>query len=271
MKNNLRGLNLRTVCEESLCPNISECFSNNVATFMILGDVCTRQCAFCAVKKGKPFMNDKDEPHRVAKAVEFLGLKYVVVTSPSRDDLPDGGAAMFRETVVAIKKSNPAAKIEILIPDFSGNSAAIKKVCDCPADIISHNIETVPSLYKKIRTGAEYLQSLEVLKLIKKYGKKILTKSGIMLGLGETEVEVLKVFDDLRGVNCDFLTLGQYLAPSKRHCPVKEYITLEKFAFFEGKAYALGFAKVKSSPYVRSSYLAHDFLSSPSGDSTIRN
>lgn len=260
MKQFLRKSDIVTVCEESRCPNISECFSNKVATFMILGSICSRKCSFCAVTKGVPTAIDSFEPKRVAKAVESLNLNYVVITSPCRDDLADGGASIFAETVAEIKKLSFSKKIEILIPDFAGNREAIENVCSALADVISHNIETVPSLYVKVRNGADYRRSLEVLRLVKEFNKKIFTKSGLMLGLGETEDEVIDAFRDLKKAGCDFLTLGQYLAPSAKHYSVKEYITPERFVYFEKKAYALGFVKVKSSPYVRSSYLAHDFL-----------
>lgn len=227
---------------------------------MILGNVCNRKCGFCAINQGKQAPVDETEPKRVAQAVKKLNLNYVVVTSPCRDDLRDGGAKIYFETVTKIKKLKPLRRVEILIPDFLGDKSAIEKVSVSSVDVIAHNIETVPSLYKKVRNNAEYLRSLKVLKLVKEFNKKVFTKSGLMLGLGETEEEVLEVLKDLRSVGCDFLTLGQYLAPSLRHYPVKEYVTLLKFAAFEKKAYALGFAKVKSSPYVRSSYLAHDFL-----------
>jgi lipoic acid synthetase len=227
---------------------------------MILGDICTRKCAFCAVTKGVPAAVDKFEPERVVKAVENLNLKHVVITSPSRDDLADGGADIFAKTVTKIKEMNSSRKVEILIPDFSGSKDSIEKVCTAPVDIVGHNIETIPSLYEKVRNGASYPRSLEVLKMVKEINRRIFTKSGLMLGLGETEEEVIGVLRDLRGVDCDFLTLGQYLAPSAGHFPVKEYVTLEKFAYFAQKAHNLGFVNVKSSPYVRSSYLAHEFI-----------
>jgi lipoic acid synthetase len=260
LKETLRYLSLNTVCEESLCPNIAECFSQGVATFMILGDICTRQCSFCAVIRGRPKGVDQREPQRIAEAVKELNLGYIVVTSPSRDDLEDGGAEFFCNTIRAIKSVNSAKKVEILIPDFSGNRKSIEKVAGSGASVIAHNLETVPSLYIKVREGASYQRSLEVLRLIKELNCEVFTKSGLILGLGERLNEIIAVFEDLRKVGCDFLTLGQYLPPSTRHYPLKEYVSPEMFSYLEEKAYALGFKKVKSSPYVRSSYLAHTFI-----------
>lgn len=257
VKELLRELNLNTVCEESLCPNISECFKARTATFMILGDTCTRKCRFCAVTKGFPLKVDYNEPLRIALAVEKLQLQYVVITSPTRDDLEDGGAEIYCRTIETIKNLIFAPKVEILIPDFLGLPEIIKKVARAGADVISHNIETVPSLYIKVREGADYRRSLNVLKLIKEENPKITTKTGLMLGLGENEPQILEVLTDLRGVSCDFLTLGQYLPPSRAHYPLKEYILPEKFADLEEKALKLGFKAVKSSPYTRSSYFAH--------------
>ena len=260
MKNFLRVSELHTVCEESLCPNISECFSEGTATFMILGDNCTRGCKFCAVNKEKPSVIDWDEPKRLAKAVKKLSLHYVVITSPARDDISDGGAELFYRTIEEIKNMDNSIKVEILIPDFLGKSEALIKVASSKADVISHNLETVPFLYADIRPQADYKRSLAVLKALKELNRNIFTKSGIMLGLGEEEKQILDVFCDLRKSECDFLTLGQYLAPSLKHHPVKEYITPDKFRFLEKTAYNFGFKKVKSSPYVRSSYLASQFL-----------
>ena len=250
-------LNLHTVCQESLCPNISECFSSGVATFMILGNICTRQCQFCRVTKSQPDKPDYDEPQRVAEAVRRLELSYVVITSPTRDDLDDRGGDFFCRTVKAVKQINPSCRVEILIPDFGGKIDVLEKIAHCGAGVIGHNLETVPSLYIKVRKGADYQRSLEVLKVIKLSNKNMSTKSGLMLGLGEEKDEVLAVFDDLRRVNCDFLTLGQYLAPSREHYPVKQYILPEVFQFFYCQAQKRGFRGVKSDPYVRSSYLAH--------------
>ena len=260
MKNFLRTSKLHTVCEESFCPNISECFNEGVATFMILGNNCTRSCKFCAVNKETACAIDWNEPKRIAQAVKRLNLHYIVITSPARDDISDGGAELFYRTIEEIKNMDSSKKVEILIPDFLGNSEALIKIANSRADVISHNLETVPSLYANIRPQADYARSLAVLKTIKQLNRSIFTKSGIMLGLGEEEKQIIDTFLDLRKSECDFLTLGQYLAPSLRHYPVKEYITPNKFLSLEKIAYSLGFKKVKSSPYVRSSYLASQFL-----------
>lgn len=260
VKRLLKGLSLHTVCQESLCPNISECFSHNAATFMILGNICTRQCQFCNVKKATPTSIDHDEPQRVKEAVGALNLKYVVITSPTRDDLDDGGASVFADTVKKIKDFDPNIKVETLIPDFLGDEQSVEIVANSSADVISHNLETVSSLYAQVRKGADYTRSLRVLRLLKEKNSNIYTKSGLMLGLGETQPQLLHTLGDLRMVGCDFLTLGQYLPPSVKHFPLKEYISPEKFLFFEKKAIKLGFKAVKSSPYTRSSYFAHTFL-----------
>jgi lipoic acid synthetase len=260
MKETLRKFNARTVCEKALCPNIADCFNYGVATFLILGDVCTRDCAFCAVTKGTPKEPDLREPQNILKAVRILNLSYVVITSPTRDDLKDAGASLFYQAVKAIKNFAPAIKVEILIPDFLGKRSLIKQVVAAGPDVVSHNLETTPSLYGKVRKGADYQRSLKVLKAIKQANSTIYTKSGIMLGLGEQEMEILQVFEDLRRIDCDFLTLGQYLAPSQKHYPVKAFISPKKFQYFAKEAYSLGFKAVKSSPYCRSSYLAHTFL-----------
>ncbi len=258
IKKLLRGLKIHTVCQEAFCPNISECFNCGVATFLILGDVCTRRCAFCGVKKGQPAPVDKEEPERIKEAVRKMALDYVVITSPTRDDIKDGGAAYFCETTKQILSLNDSMKVELLIPDFSGNLYSLEKVSSCGAAVIAHNLETVPSLYAQVRKGADYKRSLDVLSTVKSLKNNILTKSGIMLGLGETEAEVLGVLSDLRATGCDFLTLGQYLPPSlKKHFPLKEYIHPEKFDYFKNKALKIGFKSVKSSPYTRSSYMAH--------------
>jgi len=260
MKKFLRTLKLHTVCEESLCPNVSECFGEGIATFMILGDSCTRNCKFCAVNKKEPSGIDWDEPKRIAEAVKRLNLSYIVITSPTRDDIADGGAELFCRTIEEIKNLDSSKKVEILIPDFLGKAGPLTKVANSRADVISHNLETVPHLYADIRPQASYKRSLSVLKTLKELNKNIFTKSGIMLGLGEEERQVIDVFYDLLRADCDFLTLGQYLAPSLSHYPVKEYITPAKFLSLEKMAYNLGFKKVKSSPYSRSSYMASQFL-----------
>jgi lipoic acid synthetase len=252
----LRALNLHTVCEEANCPNIGECFCKGTVTFMIMGRHCTRNCSFCNVTKMPPQPLDKNEPQNIAEAVKKLGVKYIVITSVTRDDLPDGGGAHFADVVTAIRESlkeNPP-KIETLIPDFKGDYDALLKVIAAKPDVISHNIETVPRLYPKVRAMADYERSLRVLKNIGKNG--IITKSGIMLGLGETEEEVIRTFKDLREAGCQLLTIGQYLSPSKRHYPVQSYITPEEFEKYRKTALGIGFSHVASAPLVRSSYMA---------------
>ncbi len=262
MKELLREFGLETVCEQAMCPNIGECFKQKQATFLILGKYCTRMCSFCNIQKGKPSVVDPDEPRRVAMAVEKLGLKHVVVTSVTRDDLSDGGSDSFFNTVLEIRKKNPGITIEILIPDFKLSIDALAKVACAFPDIIAHNIETVPSLYSFVRRRADYRRSLEVLRQIKNISPAIKTKSGIMLGLGEIQEEVLMSMADLRSCGCDFLSLGQYLAPSKRHYPVKEYIEPERFEFYSRQGRKMGFLHVESAAYVRSSYMADNYLHS---------
>lgn len=257
----LRGLSLNTVCQSALCPNIGECFTKKHATFLILGKNCTRNCRFCGVSKNKPEAIDLEESKRVAEAASRLGLKHVVITSVTRDDLEDGGALVFSESVKEVRKCLPAANIEVLIPDFKGEKKALEIVVKSFPDIIAHNVETVPSLYQEVRNNALYLRSLSVLKSSKEINANIFTKSGIMLGLGEREDEVLEVFADLVKVGCDFLSIGQYLAPSKEHYPVKEYIALEKFEELRKIALKQGFRFVVSGPYVRSSYQASEYIS----------
>ncbi len=256
----LKDLNLHTVCQEALCPNISECFSKGVATFMILGDVCTRNCRFCGVKKGQPKEVDFQEPKRIKEAVKRLKLSYVVITSPTRDDLTDEGATLFYLTVKELKTLDFVKAVEVLIPDFSGKKHLLEIVLQSYPTVVSHNIETVPSLYPSIRCGADYQRSLKILSWSKEIAPCIYTKSGIMLGLGEKDEEVMEVLKDLRNVGCDFLSIGQYLPPSKTHIPPKEYIPYEKFEEWERIATGLGFKKVMSRPYVRSSYLAHTYF-----------
>jgi len=260
MKSILRGMKLETVCEQASCPNIGECFSRSQATFLILGRQCTRSCSFCNITKGKPSAPDKREPDRVAEAVNKLGLKHVVITSVTRDDLADGGAEIFADTVLNIRKNTPQTKIELLIPDFNLSMGPLKVVVESAPDIIAHNVETVPSLYGVVRQGSDYRRSLEVLGTIKKISPCIKTKSGIMLGMGEKEAEIIAVMGDLRAVGCELLNIGQYLAPSKLHYPVKEYITPEQFAYYKEKALSMGFSHVESGPYVRSSYMAGEYL-----------
>jgi lipoyl synthase len=249
---------LNTVCREAVCPNITECFRNRQATFLILGKSCTRLCSFCNVTKVTPLPADPDEPARIARAVSRLGLTHVVITSPTRDDLPDGGALLYGATVAAIRGESPGARIELLIPDFLGNRESIAAVVAAGPDIIGHNVETVPRLYH-VRSGADYLRSLAVLETVLALDPGMKTKSGIMVGLGETEEEVLAVFADLRRAGCAYLSVGQYLAPSRRHFPVQEFITPESFELYREKALALGFEHVESGPYVRSSYHAEQY------------
>ncbi len=259
MKSFLRDMKLETVCEAASCPNIGECFSRSHATFLILGKQCTRSCSFCNVIKGKPLPPDIDEPARVAMAVKRLALKHVVITSVTRDDLRDGGAGIFADTVLNIRKNTPQVTIELLIPDFKLSLDPLRTVAGSGPDIIAHNVETVPSLYQCVRQGSDYKRSLGVLEAIKNISPVLKTKSGIMLGLGEKEAEVIAVMADLRAVGCDFLSIGQYLAPSVLHYPVKEYITPGQFAYYKEKGLSMGFSHIESGPYVRSSYMASEY------------
>ena len=254
----VKSNNLHTVCEEAACPNISECWSKKHATFMIMGDTCTRACAFCNVKTGLPNKLDSEEPSRVAMATKSLSLNHVVITSVDRDDLSDGGADHFYKTIIEIRKNNPTTTIEILTPDFLRKGDVFKKVVDAKPDVFNHNIETVPSNYLKVRPGSRYFQSINLLKEVKSYDKKIFTKSGLMLGLGENEDELYQVMDDLRCANVDFLTLGQYLQPTNKHYPIKKFVTPDEFKKYEKVAYSKGFLLVSSSPMTRSSYHASD-------------
>jgi lipoic acid synthetase len=251
----LGDLRLNTVCQQALCPNISECFSCGQATLLIMGRVCTRHCSFCNVEKNIPLPVDRDEPLRIAEAVANLKLSHVVITSPTRDDLQDGGASCYAATVAAIRCSSPATRIELLIPDFQGNLPSLKSVIAACPDIIAHNVETVRRLYH-VRSGADYKRSLEVLRRCVEMAPDIRTKSGIMLGMGELEEEVLDLFRDLRRVGCTYLSIGQYLAPSGRHYAVQEYVRPELFESLRMRALAMGFDHVESAPYVRSSYHA---------------
>ncbi|MDO8536608.1 MAG: lipoyl synthase [Candidatus Omnitrophota bacterium] len=260
MKSLLRDMNVETVCEAASCPNIGECFSRFHATFLILGLQCTRSCSFCNVVKGKPLPPDTGEPIRVAEAVKKLSLKHVVITSVTRDDLADGGAGIFADTILNIRKNTPHVTIEVLIPDFKLSLDSLRVVVRSGPDIIAHNVETIPSLYRSVRHGSDYRRSVDVLNAIKKISPMLKTKSGIMLGLGEKEAEVISLMSDLRAVRCDFFSIGQYLAPSKLHYPVKEYIAPEQFAYYKEKAISLGFSHVESGPYVRSSYMAGEYL-----------
>ena len=248
--------NLVTVCQEANCPNITECWSKRHATFMIMGDTCTRACAFCDVKTGKPEKLDQYEPLKIANAVHKLNLKHVVITSVDRDDLLDGGSDHFYNVIVQTKKKNPDTSIEVLTPDFLRKGDAYKKVLEANPDVFNHNIETVPSLYLKVRPGARYFGSLELLKNAKKLNKKVFTKSGLMLGFGEKRDEIIQVMDDLRSAEVDFLTIGQYLQPSIKHFPLNKYYHPEEFKEFGNIAKAKGFLLVSSSPLTRSSYHA---------------
>lgn len=256
----LSDLSLNTVCHEAACPNIGECFGRKTATFMILGIQCTRHCRFCNVLDGSPESVNLEEPQNLAKAVKRLKLKHVVVTSVTRDDLPDGGAAQFARTIWAIRRMSPETTIEVLIPDFKMNEEALDIVIEARPDIIAHNMETIESLYEDVRPEADYQQSLNVISYIKKRNPAILTKSGIMLGLGEEKDQVLKELRDLRDVACDFLTVGQYLAPTKEHHPVLRYIHPGEFKAYEEAAYEMGFGYVASGPLVRSSYHADEAM-----------
>jgi len=252
----VRELGLHTVCQEARCPNIGECWGHRTATFMLLGDTCTRNCGFCAVTHGRPLAVDPAEPLRVASAVARLGLRHVVVTSVNRDDLADGGAAHFAATAGAIKRLLPGCRVEVLVPDFQGNLASVAEVVASPIDVFNHNLETVPRLYRRVRAGARYARSLAVLEAAHGGRDRLLTKTGLMLGLGETQEELASVFRDLRSIGCDILTLGQYLRPSGEHLPVERYVPPEEFTALGAEALALGFRHVESGPLVRSSYHA---------------
>ena len=250
--------NLVTVCQEANCPNITECWSKRHATFMIMGDTCTRACAFCDVKTGKPENLDPLEPLKIANAVHKLNLRHVVITSVDRDDLSDGGSNHFKETIEITRKKNPETTIEVLTPDFLRKGDAFKKVLEANPDVFNHNIETVPSLYLKVRPGARYFSSLELLKNAKQYNKNVFTKSGLMVGLGEKKEEILQVMDDLRSADVDFITIGQYLQPSKKHHPLERYYHPDEFNELEIIAKSKGFLLVSSSPLTRSSYHADE-------------
>lgn len=259
IKKTLRKNNLHSVCEEAACPNLNECFSLGTATFMIMGDLCTRRCPFCDVAHGKPLPLDVDEPINLAKTIKELALKYVVITSVDRDDLRDGGAGHYVACIKEIREQSPATKIEVLVPDFRGRvDIALGLLQAAPVDVFNHNLETVPRLYKQARPGANYQQSLDLLKAYHKVLPKIPTKSGLMLGIGETKEEVLEVLRDLREHHCSILTLGQYLQPSADHLAVQRYIPPEEFAEYAGLAKQMGFKQVASAPMVRSSYHADE-------------
>ncbi|MBI2997253.1 MAG: lipoyl synthase [Deltaproteobacteria bacterium] len=256
LKHILRQHNLHTVCEEARCPNIGECWGHSTATFLILGDICTRGCRFCAISKGKPNLLDPEEPRNVALVVKELGLQHIVVTSVNRDDLPDGGSTHFAKTVFWIKVLNPGIRVEVLIPDFRGDKKALEAVVRSGIHILNHNMETVPRLYRRVRPGAMYQRSLELLKRAKEIRPDLLTKSGLMLGVGETLDEVMTTLKDLRQVDCDIVTLGQYLQPSGDHLPVERYVSPAEFDELKTEAQKRGFRHVESGPLVRSSYHA---------------
>jgi lipoic acid synthetase len=256
LKGLMRTLNLHTVCEEARCPNIGECFQNLTATFMILGDICTRRCGFCAVTHGRPIGLDLEEPFRVAQAVRVMGLEHAVVTSVNRDDLPDGGSGIFATTIRRIRETSPGCTVEVLIPDFKGNWQALESVLVAKPDILNHNTETVPRLYRQARAGAKYERSLELLERARRFDSTVLTKSGLMLGLGEEREELLATMHDLARVGCDILTLGQYLRPTMHHLPVVRYVHPDEFRELKVTGEAIGFKHVESGPLVRSSYHA---------------
>jgi lipoyl synthase len=256
LKSLVTRLNLHTVCESAACPNVGECWNRRTATFMILGNVCTRRCGFCAVQKGAPLAVDYDEPRRVAEACATLGLRYAVITSVNRDDRKDGGAELFALTIEAIRSHIPGCRVEVLVPDFQGSHAAMDIVMNAHPDVLNHNTETVPRLYRQVRLGARYARSLDMLRYAKQVRPHIPTKSGLMLGLGETKDEVLSVMRDLRDHHVDILTLGQYLRPSPKHLPLLRYISPAEFAEYKIAGEQMGFAHVEAGPLVRSSYHA---------------
>ena len=258
LKRLVTELKLHTVCESAACPNLGECWNRRTATFMILGNVCTRRCGFCAVQKGAPEPADYDEPRRVAEAAEAMGLKYAVVTSVNRDDRKDGGAELFALTIRAIRERIPGCKVEVLVPDFQGSHAAMDIVLEARPDVLNHNIETVPRLYRSARIGSRYERSLDMLLYAKTARPDIPTKSGLMLGLGEEEDEVLAVVRDLHDHKVDILTLGQYLRPSRDHLPIRRYYSPQEFARIKAEAEAIGFQHVEAGPLVRSSYHADE-------------
>lgn len=260
LKQLMRSKELHTVCEEARCPNIGECWGHKTATFMILGRVCTRSCGFCAVETGRPIGLDWEEPKRVAEAVQKMGLRHTVVTSVNRDELKDGGAAIFAATIRWIRRLNPDCKVEVLTPDFKGVYDALKIVIDARPDVFNHNVETIPRLYKRVRPQAIYKRSLQVLKWAKEMNPAAPTKSGFMLGLGETWDEIIEVMHDMRAHDVDILTIGQYLRPSFQHLPIQRYVPLEEFAALKVEGKKMGFRHVESGPFVRSSYHAHEHL-----------
>ena len=260
LKGLIERLNLHTVCESAACPNVGECWNQRTATFMILGNVCTRRCGFCAVQKGAPLDVDYDEPRRVAEAVAAMGLKFAVITSVNRDDRKDGGAELFAMVIRAIRERIPGCGVEVLVPDFQGSHAAMDIVMNARPDVLNHNTETVPRLYRQVRLGARYERSLDMLAYAKKAGGDVPVKSGLMLGLGETMEEVVDVMRDLRTHSVDIITLGQYLRPSPKHLPIVRYVAPQEFAELKAEGQRMGFAHVESGPLVRSSYHASDHV-----------
>ena len=258
LKKLARGLGLHTVCESAQCPNIGECWNHKTATFMLLGDICTRRCGFCAVPKGRPEAIDWDEPRRVAEAVATLGLKHAVVTSVTRDDDNVGGARIFAETIREIRELTPDCRIEVLIPDFQGLEEPLRIVLDAQPDVLNHNTETVPRLYRSVRSGARYQRTLDLLENAKRFSPGMVTKSGVMVGLGESSEELIEVFRDLGTRGVDILTVGQYLRPSKDHLPIARFYEPEEFTYLRDQALRFGFRHVESGPLVRSSYHAHE-------------
>ncbi|NVM03843.1 MAG: lipoyl synthase [Candidatus Helarchaeota archaeon] len=258
VSNLLKRLNLNVVCYHAACPNIGECFAKHTATFLILGDTCTRNCAFCSIKKGDPLPPDPNEPKNIAQAVKELKIKHAVITSVTRDDLPDFGASQFVKTIKSIRNLQPKTTIEVLIPDFNGSLPALESVVGQKPELINHNLETIPRLYSEIRPQANYKISLDILKQVKRLNSKIYTKSGIMVGLGETEEEIIHLMKDLRKVNCAILTIGQYLQPSKEQIEVVKYVNPSTFQNLKSIGESLGFLYVNSGPFVRSSFNAED-------------
>ncbi|MBI2914345.1 MAG: lipoyl synthase [Firmicutes bacterium] len=263
MRSLISGLGLHTVCENAKCPNAGDCFEAGTATFLILGDLCTRSCGFCSVESGKPGALDLEEPARVALAAQSLALQHVVVTSVTRDDLPDGGALQFARTIRSVREAVPGTTVEVLVPDFGGSLEALRAVADASPHILAHNVETVPRLYPRVRPGAGFERSLELLCRARRLSSSSLTKSGLMVGLGETREELSEVFRALREAGCDLLTVGQYLRPSPFHLGVERYLRPEEFADIKEEALELGFRHVEAAPFVRSSYHAGDALSRP--------
>jgi lipoic acid synthetase len=261
LKSLLKSKNLHTVCEEAKCPNIGECFGEGTATFLIMGNICTRNCGFCSVRKGIPVPVDRDEPVRIARQIKKMKLKHAVLTSPSRDDIDDGGASFFADTAREIKKINPSTTVEILIPDFKGDINSLKKVLNSDIDILNHNVETVRRLYPRVRPEADYDRTLRILKKASDNSPGLPVKSGFMVGLGEKKEEVVELLKDLRATGCRILTVGQYLRPTLKHLPVDRYVHPDEFKKIENQAYDIGFDYVVSGPLVRSSYKAEEVLS----------